>query len=124
MRAQEIREEIRRLSLEDQGIAAQSMSTQALLSALYDKCLDMEEVRQDFSEGRYSLLSAFDERGRLRVLIENFGTMMLTITEAQFNKGERSNGWGDIGREEMHDIVIKSLKTSLDNANQLRESKR
>lgn len=113
-------DQIETLDLSEQHQIAMKLSTQALLSGLYGKALDYDVVRRDFSEGRYSLLSAFDEKARLRVLITEFGKMMLTATDAQFDKGERSNGWEDLSRREMRDRVIQALKDCLAEAEKLR----
>jgi len=120
MDSKRLTNEIASLARDDQALLAQSMSTQALLSALYAKCLNMDQVWQDFSEGRHSLVNVFDERGRLRVLIEKFGEMMLAVTDTQFDKGERSNGWHDVSRTHMRDIVIENLIQSLSSAMQIR----
>lgn len=67
MTVHEIIKHIADLSEDGQLEVAQSMSTQLLLLALYDKCLDMPSIRQETLECRHSLLSVHDERGRLGV---------------------------------------------------------
>ena len=116
----ELKSEASRLTPEKQASVAQIMSTQALLSALYDKSVNIDDVRWDFKSGHHSLLSMFDERARLRVLVERFGEMVLAITDAQFENGERNNGWNEISQSHMRDIVIQSMMTSLHNAMQIR----
>ena len=120
MNTDELKSEVSRLTPEKQASVAQVMSSQALLLALYDKSLNIEGVRKDFTIGRYSLLSVFDERARMRVLVEKFGEMILSITDAQFDKGEHNNGWNEISQSHMRDIVIQSMMTSLHNAMQIR----
>lgn len=120
MKIRELKDQIGILTLDDQASLAQCLSSQALLSALYAKSLDMDQVRRDFSVESYSLLSVFDERGRLSILIEKFGEMMLTLTDTQFDKGERSNGWRDVSRSYMRDIVSQNLMNCLKNATELR----
>lgn len=116
----QLKSEVSRLAPEEQASLAQIMSSQALLSALYDKTYDIDGVRRDFRTGRHSLLNIFGERARMRVLVEKFGEMILAITDAQYDNGERSNGWTEIRRSDMRDIVIQSMMTSLNNAMQLR----
>lgn len=117
---EQLKSEVSRLAPEEQASVAQIMSSQALLSALYDKTYDIDAVRRDFRTGRHSLLNIFDERARMRVLVEKFGEMILAITDAQYDNGERSNGWTEISRSDMRDIVIQSMMASLNNAMQLR----
>lgn len=90
-----------------------SFPTQLLLLILYARCLDIESIRQETLECRQSLLSVHDERGRLGVLTSEFGNLVLAITEAQFQKGERSNGWHDLPLHEMQQKVIESLRHGL-----------
>lgn len=116
----ELRHSVRSLPPDDQAVLAQGLSAQVLLLALYAKSLDRDQFQRDFSEERYSLLSVFDERGRLGVLIDAFGEMMITATDAQYDKGERSNGWHDVSRSHMRDMVIQCLMRSLSNAMQYR----
>lgn len=73
----------------------------------------MPKVRQETLECRQSLLSVHDERGRLRVLISEFGNLVMAITQAQYQKGERSNGWHDLSLEEMQQKVIVCLRRGL-----------
>lgn len=90
-----------------------SFPTQLLLLILYARCLDIERIRQETLECRQSLLSVHDERGRPGVLTSEFGNLVLAITEAQFQKGERSNGWHDLPLDEMQQKVIESLRHGL-----------
>lgn len=101
------------LTPDEQLEVAQSLSTQVLLLALYDKCLDIPRIRQEIIDCRQSLLSVHDERGRLGVLTSEMGSMVLAITEAQYQKGERSNGYQDLSLEEMHQKVIECLRHGL-----------
>ena len=120
MNTDDLKSEVSRLPPDKQASVAQIMSSQALLSALYDKSLNIDGVRRDFKSGCHSLLSVFDERARLRVLVERFGEMVLAITDTQFENGEHNNGWNEISRSHMRDIVIQSMITSLNNAMQMR----
>lgn len=109
----EIIASLRILCDDDKIEVAQSLPSQVLLLALYDKCLDMPSIRQETLDCRQSLLSVHDERGRLGVLTSEFGNMVMTITQAQYQKGERSNGWHDLSLEEMQQKVIAFLRHGL-----------
>lgn len=111
----ELKREVSRFTPEEQASIAQSMSSQALLSALYDKSHNIDGLRRDFKTGRNSLLNVFDERARLRVLVEKFGEMVLTITDAQFENDENNDGLNKVSLSHMRDIVIQSMMTSLNN---------
>lgn len=112
-RAKDVISNFQILEEDDQLAVAKSFSCQLLLLGLYDKCLDMPQVRQETLECRHSLLSVHDERGRLGVLAGEFGNMVMTITEAQYRKGERSNGWHDLSLNEMQQKVIACLRHGL-----------
>lgn len=104
---------IRSLPEDEQITIGHSFPTQLLLLILYARCLDIESIRQETLEYRQSLLSVHDERGRLGVLTSEFGNLILAITEAQYQKGERSNGWHDLSLNEMQQKVIESLRHGL-----------
>ncbi|MCV3765147.1 hypothetical protein [Rhizobium sp. TRM95796] len=96
---------------------------QVLLSALYDKTSDLGSIYKELRD-KDSMLNVFDERARLRTVVEKFGETILRFTDAQFQKGERSNGWRDLSHTEMQDIVIEALMTSLGNAMRVRKETR
>lgn len=110
--------ELQKLGIRQVNVARE-LSPQALLSALYGQ--KPEVIAESFRGASFIGVSLCDERGRLRVLVQDLAEAVLRIADVEYESGMRSDGWRDQTRTEMRDKAIRALETGLERARHLRK---